>query len=266
MKLQKDYYYFYCCAGLGDTMITVGWKEEIEKKIKGQVIFIVKETHQFILDMYREEAYLILKKGEIPPEEKIRKYPQKGYIYAAHPCLHPELSEFFAPVRLQTSTIRFVPWFRKFYRLEAKVPLKLPLQYPTFSEKLKEKCNKIAPIEQIVLFSPEATSMIGMKDWFWEDLVKEVKELGYVAVSNVIAPENAIKGTKYIPLTSKEAVVLGLNCKAVYSVRSGFCDLLFSKGKELHVYYPTHSSYYLYSLNHMFHRNDIDEQIILERD
>ena len=115
------------------------------------------------------------------------------------------------------------------------------------------------------MLSPEATSMLPLSDRFWENLVNELKEQGYTVVSNVIKKEKTVKGSIYIDLTSEEAVILGLNCHSVHSVRSGLCDLIFSKGKDLHVYYPTHSSYFIYSLNSMFRRTDIDERILIEK-
>ena len=64
-------------------------------------------------------------------------------------------------------------------------------------------------------------------------------------------------------MTSQEAVELAFNCHSVYSLRSGFCDLLYTRGNRLTVYYPTYASLFLYSLNDMFGRGDICEEIHL---
>ena len=267
LKLDEDTYYYYCCAGLGDTMITLSIREELEKKFGKKIFFILKKTHTVVAKMYEEKNCFILEDREMQAivEKNLYKKPEGGKIYAAHPAFHEELRDFFRPIYDQNSTERFVPWFYEFFGLSGLEGIKEPTYYPPMTQALKNKISKFDSVDNIVMLSPEATSMLPMSNRFWESLTEELKEKGYTVVSNVIRKERTVNGSIYIDLTAEEAVILGLNCKAVYSVRSGLCDLIFSKGKDLHVYYPTHSSYFIYSLNSMFMRTDIDEVILIER-
>lgn len=263
--LEANKYYFYCCAGLGDTLITLSLYEELKEKYGAEIIFLLKSTHLHIAKMYDIPSYIELKnKKDIKKiESTLSKVPAKGAVYAAHPCLHKELLDFFRPIKDQNSVQRFLPWFYEFFGLEYRRGFKAPLHYPKMSEQLKEKLETIAPIDKIVLLSPEATSMVGISHRFWEDLIEDIKKRGLCPVSNVIKSRNTLKGSKYIPLSSDEAFILGCYAKEVHSVRSGLCDLLYERGADLYVYYPTHAAYFLYGMNEMFARTDINEKIIL---
>ncbi len=266
LKLDNSVYYYYCCAGLGDTMITLSIRKNLEKKLGKKIVFVLKKTHAIVAKMYDDKNYIIIKDKEMQEaiEKKIFKDVVPGKIYAAHPCMHSELWNYFQPIYDQVSTQRFLPWLYGFFNIDDIDTFNEPKYYPSINIGLKEKYDKFDSIDNIVMISPEATSMLPMPDYFWEELVDDLNNKGYTVVSNVIKKENTVKGSKYINLTAEEAVILGLNCKAVYSVRSGLCDLLFDKGKNLHVYYPTYSSYFIYSLNYMFKRTDIDEVVLLK--
>lgn len=263
-KLDANKYYYYCCAGLGDTMITMGFKHAIEQQLNGEIIFILKESHAFIADMYQDSALIINNFAKKKIERRLTRTPTLGHIYAAHPCLHPEMHKFFNPIYYQTSTLKFLPWFRKFLNIAEDSLMQAPKKYPDLSAQLLDRCQNIAPLNKIILISPEATSMQLFPTWFWEDIVKDLIKQGYQPVSNVINPVNTVAQSTFLKLSSSDAIALGMNCHSVYSVRSGLCDLLYDRGRNLHVYYPSHSSYFLYSLNDMFHRQDIDEQIFIE--
>jgi len=188
---------------------------------------------------------------------------KKGSIYAAHPCLHPELAEFFEPIKSHTSTKKFLSWIYNFFGLEISHKVKSPLFYPSITDELMDKLLCIGPLNKIVLISPEAISMPALPENFWIRLVKDIRCRDLIPVSNVIDVNNSIKGSLYVKLDINEALRLGLYCKEVHSIRSGFCDLLFSRNKDLHVYYPTEESYYIYSMNDMFERADIDECVVI---
>ena len=266
LDLSDDKYYYYCCASLGDTMITLSLKDELEYKLNSKIIFILKNTHEIIAKMYDIRDYILL--NTIEMKEKIEGMlsldPKKGSIYAAHPCLHPELAEFFEPIKSHTSTRKFLSWICNFFGLEISHKVKSPLFYPSITDELMDKLLCIGPLNKIVLISPEAISMPALPENFWIRLVKDIRCRDLIPVSNVIDVNNSIKGSLYVKLDINEALRLGLYCKEVHSIRSGFCDLLFSRNKDLHVYYPIEESYYIYSMNDMFERADIDECVVIE--
>lgn len=266
MNFNPDKYYFYCCAGLGDTMLTCGFKDALERKYTSPICLIFKKSHAFIARMYEIQDYLVIG-VDISVSSLSREYvrtPRKGKVFAAHPCDHPELHNFFDPVRYQVSTIKFLPWFRKFLDINPSEKLMLPKQYPQIDERLRKRCEQFAPISDTVLFSPEATSVLALPDVFWKNKVNTLHKRGLTVISNVIYPENTISGTKYLGITVEETVALALQCNSVYSLRSGLCDLLFSMGDKLHVYYPSYSSLFLYSLNDMFDTINIDEELVMD--
>lgn len=264
-ELNSSIYYFECCAGLGDTMLTCGYLHALMKKYNAPIHLIVKKTHAFIMEMYEVSNYWIL--GNEITEGEVKKHtsmtPRKGYIYPAHPCKHPHLWDFFKPVYYYTSTIRFLSWFRQFLQVGEDEVLDLPKHYPQLSEAAEKKCLQLAPLDKLVLFSPEATSVPEIPRYYWEEKAQELTEQGLAVVSNVINPCNTISGTHYIDLTIKDAIALAMKCHSVYSLRSGFCDLLFSIGPKLHVLYPLHTTFFLYEINEMFPDYHVDEQIVL---
>lgn len=264
-KLDDKLYYFECCGGLGDTMLTCGYINALEKKYHSKIKLIVKKSHAFVPEMYGINDSLVI--GKDISEDFMKKNtlskPQKGKVYSAHPCKHPELWSFFEPVYYYTSTIRFMEWFKQFLGIDNDTPLAYPKSYPKLPQKLKDSIQRIAPLDKIAMISPEAVSVPALPIYFWEELVEKLNKKGLQVVSNVMNPANTVSGTHYINMSSKEAVALSMECDSVYSVRSGLCDLIFQKGSNLHVYHPLHKTFFLYEMNEMFPGMNIDERIIL---
>ncbi len=266
--IEKDKYYYLCCAGLGDTMLTCGFLHGLKKKFNREVILIVSQKHEFIAKMYGLTNYIIadFRDTDLKALSDECRKPEEGKIFVAHPAFHSELAAFFKPVFYQNSNTKFLPWFRSFLGLDANEKMELPHKYPELTDELLEKCNKIAPIEKMVIFSPEATSMEALPEEFWNAKVNEAIQAGLVPVSNVIDAKHTILNTNYIELSAEECVAIALKCHSVHSLRSGFCDLIFNLGKKLFVYYPSFNSLYLYSLKDMFNKQDINENVYLNED
>ena len=264
-QLDKDTYYFECCAGLGDTMLTCGYKYALEEKYQAPIRFLVKPSHLFIPEMYHIKDSLVI--GQDVTEDFVKKNteskPKKGKVYAASPCKHPELWEYFKPMYYLTLTVRYIPWFQKFLGIPAETKLKYPLSYPELSKEIKEACIKIAPLSEIVLLSPEATSIAPIPFYFWKDLAERLNSQGLSMISNVVNPANTIPGSIFIKMDVSDAVALAMQCRSVYSIRSGFCDPIFKKGSNLHVFHSSHNSFFIFEMNEMFPGLQIDEQIIL---
>ncbi len=263
--LDRNTYYFECCAGLGDTMLTCGYMYALELKYQAPIRLIVKPTHAFVPPMYDiTDAWVIGKDISASFLEKHSDpVPKKGMIYAAHPCKHPELWEFFKPVYDYTSTIRFLTWFKQFLGIEEYCRLRYPLHYPELRKPVADRCAQLAPLNRIAVLSPEAVSVPPLPSYFWKELADRLYQKGLTVVSNVINPENTVSGTHYVEMASSDAVALCMKCHSAYSVRSGLCDLISEKGPGLHVFYPRHNTFFLYEMNAMFPGADIDEQIIL---
>ena len=130
---------------------------------------------------------------------------------------------------------------------------------------MAEKVEKTAPLDKIVLFSPHAVSLSDLPENFWEKEAEKLKKQGFVVVSSVLKPQDAVAGTVYIPLNCEEAFCLAYHCHAVYVLRSGFADLCFQLGDKLTVFYPTPESYAFFSMNAFYNRSDIIEKITENR-
>lgn len=264
-KLKRDKYYFLCNAGIGDTLLICALKNALEKKYGAPVHLLISASHEFLMGMYSCSEYTLVdfKNWDLEKLNNENTQPTLGCIFLAHPCAHKELTRFFFPIREQISTVKFYPWFLEFLHLDPNTQMDQPTSFPRMSEAMKNRCEKIAPIDKIVVMCIEATSMLWIPEEFWIGKVKELSRAGYTVISNAKDPQNTIPGTIHLDMALEDAVALSYACHAVYALRSGFCDALFAKGKDLHVFYPRHSSLFIYSLNDLFDRRDIDEQIYL---
>lgn len=265
LELSQDKYYYFCAAGLGDTFLTCGFLKKLKEKLNSDICLLIKKSHKVIMDMYNISDYILVDYNDIDLKKLSDKCltPQEGKIYLAHPAFHKELWEFFEGIYYQTSTVPFLDWFKAFLGLENNIELELPEKTPDLTKDFNERLNLIAPLDKIVLFIPDATSMKPLPSSHWAQLTTDLKNQGYHIITNVSDAKNCLKGTQYIDMTVEEVVALALNCAKVYSLRNGLCDLIYSKGKDLTVFYPTHNAAYIFSLNKMFKRHDINEQIVL---
>ena len=263
--LDEDTYYFECCAGLGDTLLTCGYLDALQEKYQAPIRLLVKPSHAFIPEMYDIKGSWVI--GQTISAASVKKNtkskPAKGRVYAAHPCKHPELWNFFKPVYEYTSTIRFLTWFKRFLGIEERSKLQNPWKYPELSKAAEDECARFAPLDRIAVLSPEAVSVPALPWYFWRELADELRRKGLFVISNVIDPQNTVFGTAYVKMSSADAVSLCMRCHSVYSIRSGLCDLIAKKGANLHVYYPSHSAFFLYELEQMFPEIGVREHIIL---
>lgn len=269
LKLDKNKYYFLCAAGIGDTMIVCGFYNALKKKYNADIVIVVPEKQSFIPEMFGIKDYKAVDLGCTNIFEVIDKctmlsdahpHPQKGHIYLAHPAFHNELSAFFAPVYYRKSKIKFLDWYRQFLHLPLDTPFEDFTILPKLSKETEKAVLNLAPFDKVVLISPEATSTESVPARFWQQLVQNLSAQGYTVISNVKNKNNTVLGSQYVPLNLQDSIALAYRCHAVYSVRSGFCDLCYQLGDKLHVYYANRDDLYLYSLKSMF-GNDIHEEV-----
>lgn len=85
--------------------------------------------------------------------------------------------------------------------------------------------NKSELINTVVLM-PYAKTVSPIDGIFWETLAKCLDNAGYRVFTNVVGNEKPIAGTRTLSLSILETVRFCSACKAVISLRNGFCDLL----------------------------------------
>jgi glycosyltransferase involved in cell wall biosynthesis len=265
-KLSQDKFYYLCNGGFGHTMFICAYKSAIEKIINGQIVLLVRPEHKFIPELYKILDFLCVDMTDLQMEFLSSQCPnpEKGKIYVTHPFSHIEALNYYVPVQMQYSTVRYLPWLLKFYDLPEGSKFALYDSSQTVLDQLDNKIKKFGELNKLILFFPESITLQGIIKRYWEKQAKELKTKGYTILSCVKNKSNSISGTHYIDLTAEESVFLGLQCHSVYCMRNGIADLLVAKGENLHVFYPSHATWYIYSLNSMHNRSDIDEKIVLE--
>lgn len=131
------------------------------------------------------------------------------------------------------------------YRSILRLPWGCQLSDPIPVSREEEEAAKILllneklPLGKTVILAPDAKTIQGIPNSFWESLACELKKLDFVPVTNKGSREHFIKGTYplEIPLSKIRAVaeVAGW----VISLRSGLCDLLSASRTHLTILYPS---------------------------
>src|SRR5574344_65645 len=234
--------------GFGDTLILCGFKNAIEKQYDARIHFIIKPEHVVIMHLYGITDYSF-ENFDKDTLEKISKGNSEikiGKVFVAHPKYlndDEKLLQLFIDYK-----ISMIDLFRMTLKLPEEAHFEAPTNIPQISLSLQNKLNRIAPLDKIVLFSPESFSTKRINRFYLEDMVKDLKEEGYVIVSSVLDKDEAIKGSTYIELSFEDALAVGMNCAKVYAVRSGFVDVLLQYRQNFNVIYPDIDTYKCYSV------------------
>lgn len=259
---KKDKINIVATTALGDTYILAGLSHAIEKKWGAKVHFIIKPQYEIVMKMYEITDYTIFREfGEVDWEQ-LKKYstPIKGQLFLAHPCFYEEYHMMYFALKYGELNIDFLTFFKQFLGLKPETIFRFHTWVPEISEVIKKRLENI-DLDKVILFAPEANSVEEYRDEFWEKKAKEFKDKGYTVVLNVTR-EHKNKYAQNWNLSLEDSIALAIRCKAVYSTRSGYCDLLIRDVKQLHIYYNTHSSYYIFGIERMFgKRENISEKV-----
>ena len=277
LHLDKHKFYFVLPWGLGDTMIFCGLKNALEEKLGGEVHFIIKPSHALIMQMYGIQDYTTVKVTYSYPHHSPvlvelaakNPYPEKGKFFVAHPEFHPRFSQMVYEMQANLPHIRFLSWYKQFLDIP-DAPFAYPRYYPKVSQNLEKRLLALVPdfsFEKTVLILPEATSVLGPSRLFWTHLIKMLKKKNFIVLTNIIDTQKQplFEGTVNIDLSLEELVALSLACHDVYALRSGICDLIFTKENHLHIYYPTEAIRNIFSLKDMFQAKNVDEILLSEK-
>jgi glycosyltransferase involved in cell wall biosynthesis len=252
-----------CPYGLGDTMIICGFLSEFKKMYKGNVVLFIKQSHIAVMEMYGIKDYVV---SRFNREELFKigekMVPEKESYFVAHP-------EFIGRMDLIdglfSGKLSFLEMYRQTLGLDANAVFEYPHFYPTLTEEARAKFQLVAPLEKTILFAPEMNASDPndwLPDWIMEDEARRLKEKGFRVISNAISEDKVVKGTEFVPLTLTEALALAGSCAGVYSARSGFCDLVFSKIDNLTVFYPNRRFLDMYSFENVYGCVTVKERLI----
>jgi len=247
-EIAPDKFNLISPYGYGDIMALCGFKEAIEDFYKAKVNFIIKQQHEIVMKLFNISDYSIKAFTEDELEQIADKNPtmQIGKYFVAHPYFlddNHKLLNSFADLKID-----FIKLFQKTIALPDYSVWKEPKNTPYITPSLEQKLSKIAPLEKIILFSPEAFSTKKINRRVLELEVERLFEKGFTVISSVLDKKEAIKGTVYLDLSMEESLAIGINCAGVYAVRSGFVDLILNYIDKMTVFYPDTETYSLYSL------------------
>ena len=264
---DTESFYYLCNGGLGHTAFLCSIKDALEERLKGKVVFLVVKEQAFIPKAFDCEFMIVeLRNVNLGSIVNQTPNPERGKVYVTHPFTHPESVNYFRPVHGLYSTVRYKPWLLRYYLLNDRTTLAYPKSEQTLPKRLAKKLEVFGDIDKIVLFFPEAHTISGIAKRVWAKKADELAEEGLIVLSCVQDKSNVIKDTSFVDLTAEEAFRVGMLCHSVYCLRNGIAELLAARGKDLHVFYPSHETFFIYSINSMLGRNDINEEIVLYKD
>jgi hypothetical protein len=248
---------FISPCGLGDTMVLCAGRRVLEQKYHTSIHLIIKPTHEIVMEMYNNTHYSIREftKNELWDIAQDNYVPQKGKLYVAHPIYSDNtgLMSSWAKADFDINCL-----WRQFLQIDSSIQFDLPVYYPNFTSTMYNSIGIPAnDINKTVLLLPEARSVPALRTKYWVGLSKNLRREGYFVVQNYVNKIFKIKDVPCLPDDLKLVLAFSLSCNKVYSLRSGLCDLIAEKVKDLTVFYPDKFSYKVYQMRTRFPKQNI---------
>lgn len=247
-NLKADCYYFVSPASAGDTYRLCMLKVALESHYKGKIIFIIKAMHEAICEMFEGLEYVICEDKSVD----FCKYKQCLILdnVVSVPTLGKIHSNFIY-YEFPADTDNQLEFDRVRLMLPQSAQRVLPTNLPKISESLRAKLDKIAPLNQIILFCPEANYFPKLPFIIFKDECQRLRKEGYSIVVNSLKYKKEYArffsdGVYDLDLSLKEAIALGISCAGVISTRAGFCDIVAHYCKRLKIYYTAFSNYIMW--------------------
>lgn len=246
-NLDSNRYYILSMFGLGDTYFLVAFIDALNAKYStksNQFIFIIKPTHQVILECFNYDSYIILQDLNMDKIMQSKAYcltPQNGHIFPAH--FHP-----LNKMSLLQHNFKFS--YASLLNLDSNTRLKMPQNMPKISSDLVKKIKNISEFKRIVFYLPEANSNESLSEEIFNAECEILHNLGYKIIVNTIKLKERFSNIYVINLnlSLKDAIALSLNCAFTISIRSGFCDVIGAHCGALKIYYHDKPSLEFFSL------------------
>ena len=239
-NLRADCYYFVSPYSAGDTYYLCALKQTLEKQLQGKIIFVIKPSHKAVVEIFAYEDYIICENSVTTNFHKtpqcfeidsVVSTPTLGKLYPAHSDILQRYVAF-------TSSLN---WNLQWLDLPLDTKGDLPTNLPKIDESLRAKLHKIAPLDKIILFCPEANSCECLPTIIFKDECDRLLKQGYKIIVNIPNHKEYLRffsdGMYDLDLSLKEAIALGISCAGVISTRSGFCDIIAPHCENLTIYY-----------------------------
>lgn len=253
--------------GYGFTMMHLGLHSAIEERNGVKLVYFLNKEHEIIARLYDKEASVRYFKGlgKAGIRSRLLGYymiAQANFAKNKHIANSALLGGGTAGEK-PTAIEEYQTGFGLTKNDLARPPKNLNLQ---LDEKIISKLESKAGMSfdtfksRLIMINPHANTVSNVTPEFFEKLANELSENGFIALSNVMSENEALKNSIYLPLTQSEAFALALQCFAVITMRSGFSDMLHFLPSLIVINYDTPSAR-RYELASMFESSGAREII-----
>ncbi|MBR2033926.1 MAG: hypothetical protein IKA03_04560, partial [Alphaproteobacteria bacterium] len=265
---KTNHYNLFLHKHLGDVFYAIGLKDAFEKTHKAPLHFIIRPQHEFLMKMYNITNYSVCDIHDLDKKIMSLNLPylpgstNKSHkfdslckdLFVSFPIkaipfiLDGDINSFF----LFNNYWCFLWAYNCGINID-NFKFNIPPKQLMLSKKALNKIKKIAPLNKIVLFAPEAATAIELPVEFWNEIAEEVHKKGYSIIVNSKKYKISHGISAFdLNLSLEDVVALGFNCANVFSLRSGLCDVLVGAGKKLYAFYPAMLRREMFSLSKPF--------------
>jgi len=240
VKLSDDEFGFVCNVHNGDTYVFCSFIEAFKKKYGGKITVVVKNSQYSIPKMFPAIDKIITFK-KLPSSTFGDLYfslsePKKGSVSLGYP---------YGYRNIQNCPPYISNWF-DFFKFQLKLELYSNQSKPVISYDLKEQSLKELKtligsnsFKKVVIISPYSySSPFNLKDFFWIELAKNLKELGYIVMTNASKREEVISGTIRINFDFQKLLSIAEEIGFFIGIRSGLFDIISSANCRKIILYP----------------------------
>ena len=249
---RKNFINILLYQHLGDNFFRCALKEDIEKTFKAKTHFIIPKSNECLMKLFGISDYTLFDfnkffnrvsrcfenkivfeyfKGHYI-EERFKSIPLKGKT-----CIISYTNENFKKVenRIKIDTMMKYAYAALGIDLHKKIQTS-KLKYPCLNTTLRKNIENIAPLNKLILISPEANSGEMLNSQIWKFLTEQFIKRGFTVIENITSPRNHIKGAINLDLNLEDTIALAMECHSVFALRSGLCDVLVGKGTNLYIF------------------------------
>ncbi len=268
---KKDEYNLVLHKHLGDVFYAIAAKPFFEAQYNAPLHFIVRPQHEFLMKMFGVKNYSVY---DLDALVKNNKQLQETYTIKTKRSTRVDVLDnltfqaVFSGVPVQKG-VPFVCenlindflsyddyWCYRWLEnmgLDKGVKFLLPKHNLELSKSAQKELKKIAPLDKIVLFAPEAATFPEFAPDFWNIIADKMHKKGYkIIVNSKKYKINHGISAFDLNLSLQDIVALGLNCAYVFALRSGLCDVLVGAGSRLYAFYPAQGRREMFSLTKPF--------------
>lgn len=267
VKLSKKNFGIICPYGVGDTYFICALAKEFNLRNKEHsIVIIVKKHHLDVAKLFSDDFEKIVtvdmpsKKFFIILNFFLGRYfkLKPGHLMIGHPS-------FGKDIKMGVNNTTELLAYQKFFNLPQKAFLSAPSISIDAVRLARKRFKEFNFIEgKTVIIAPEANSFETLPTVFWQKLVNKFIKKGKIVCLNgdKYKIENAIN----INFSLAEAIPMAELAGYVVSLRSGFCDLIYSAKCKLAVLYSnqndSRTSFNIFSFKKMGISSSVYEYIL----